>query len=86
MKNDRNSFFQRFDLPEDLTKDGYHIEVFNSCAVVDGCKNVVEYGEGIIRLNLGLCVVSVIGNNLSIRSFSCGQATVDGHICSIEID
>lgn len=85
MKNNKSSFLQRFDLPEDLTKNGYHIEIFNSCAVVDGCKNVSEYGDGVIRLNLGSTIVSVIGNCLTIRSFSCGQATIDGHISSVEI-
>ncbi len=85
MKNNKSSFLQRFDLPEDLTKNGYHIEIFNSCTVVDGCKNVSEYNDGVIRLNLGNAIVSVIGNSLTIRSFSCGQATIDGRITAVEI-
>ena len=85
MKGNISSFFQQFDLPEDLTKNGYHVEIFNSCAVVDGCKNVSEYSDGVIRLNLGKNIVSVSGNNLSIRSFTCGQATIDGKILSVEI-
>ena len=80
------SFLQRFDLPEDLAENGYHIEIFNSCAIVDGCKNVVEYSDGVIRLNLGDTNVSFIGNGLSIRCFSCPQITVDGHINSIEFN
>ncbi|MBQ8783627.1 MAG: YabP/YqfC family sporulation protein [Clostridia bacterium] len=86
MKNKKSSsFLQRFDLPEDLSKNGYHIEIFNSCAVVDGCKNVNEYSDGVIRLDLGQNIVSVIGNNLTIRCFSCGQATIDGRIAAVEI-
>ncbi len=85
MKNNKSSFLQRFELPEDLAKNGYHIEIFNSCAIIDGCKNVAEYGDGVIRLNIGCNVVSVIGNSLVIRSFNCSQVTIDGHICSIEI-
>lgn len=86
MKKNNSSFFQRFDLPEDLTKNGYHIEIFNSCAVVDGCQNVNEYSDGIIRLNLGYNIVSISGNNLTIRCFTCGQATIDGKISAVEIN
>ncbi len=86
MKNKKaSSFIQQFDLPEDLSRNGYHVEIFNSCAVVDGCKNVVEYSQGVIKLNLGECIVSVIGNNLTVRSFICSQATIDGHIRCLEI-
>ncbi len=86
MKSNKiKSIVQQFDLPEDLTKNGYHIEIFNACAVVDGCKNVIEYSDGVIRLNVGKNVVSVMGNNLTIRSFNTSQATIDGHILSVEI-
>ncbi len=86
MKNKKvQSFAQRFDLPEDLSKDGYHVEIFNSCAVVDGCKNVNEYSDGVIRLSVGKNIVSVLGNNLTIRSFASSQATIDGHILCVEI-
>ncbi len=87
MKNKKiSSFIDKFDLPEDLAKDGYHIEVFNSCAVVDGCKNINEYSDGVIRISIGKNIVSVIGNNLSIRSFCSSQVTIDGHILNIEIN
>ena len=88
MKN-KNPRFQsiaaQLDLPEDIAKDGYHIEIMNDCAVVDGCKNVAEYGDGIIRLNVGGKIVSVIGCNLTIKSFFCGQVTVTGRIAAVEI-
>ncbi len=83
--NKIKSLVNQFDFPEDLTKNGYHIEIFNSCAVVDGCKNVIEYSDGVIRLNVGNNIVSVIGNNLTVKSFCSCQATVDGHILSVEI-
>ncbi len=86
MKNKRSgSFLEKFDLPEDLSKEGYHIELFNSCAVIDGCKNVSGYSDGVISLNLGKVTVTVKGNNLSIKNFCCAQVTVDGHICAVEI-
>lgn len=86
MKNKRSgSFLDKFDFPEDLREDGYHIEIFRSCAVVDGCKNIAQYSDGIIRLNTKKDVVSVIGNNLTVRSMNNAQVTVDGHITSVEI-
>ncbi|MBQ8227529.1 MAG: YabP/YqfC family sporulation protein [Clostridia bacterium] len=86
MKNKNSSLMQKLDLPEDLTKNGYHIEIFNSCAVIDGCRSVAEYNEGKIRLSLSDACISLIGNNLTIRSFSCSQVTVDGRICAVEIN
>lgn len=79
------SIAAQLDLPEDIAKDGYHIEIMNDCAVVDGCKNVAEYGDGIIRLNVGGKIISVIGCNLTIKSFFCGQVTVTGRIAAVEI-
>ncbi len=87
MKNKKaSSFIRKFDLPEDISKNGYHIEIFNSCAVIDGCRSVAEYSNGKIRLNLTDVCISVVGNNLSIRSFDCSQVTIDGHISSVEFN
>lgn len=86
MKNNKNSFLQRFELPEDLAKDGYFVEVSNTCAMIDGCKSVAEYSDGIIRLNLGNKTVSVVGNDLVIRCFSCNQVTINGYIRVIEFN
>ena len=89
MKNKKsklNFIAKEFDLPEDLGKDGYHVEIMNSCVVVDGCKSVAEYGDGIIRLNVGKKSVGVIGNELLIKSFSCGQVTISGNVLCVELN
>ena len=76
---------QEFDLPEDMGKDGYYIEIFGSTFVLDGCKNIAEYGDNAIRLNTGKKIISVLGNGLVIKSFACGQVTICGYIVSVEI-
>ena len=76
---------QEFDLPEDLGKDGYHIEIFGNTFVLDGCRNIVQYDEDAIRLNTGRKIISVLGSNLVIKDFSCCQATISGCIVSVEI-
>lgn len=89
MKNKKsklNFLANEFDLPEDICKDGYHVEIMNSCVVVDGCKSVAEYADGIIRLNVGKKTVSVIGSELLIKSFSCGQVTISGNVLCVELN
>lgn len=76
---------QEFDLPEDIGKDGYHIEIFGNTLVLDGCRNIAEYDENVIRLNTGKKIISVLGSELVIKDFSCCQATICGFILSVEI-
>lgn len=79
------SFAREFDLPEDIGKDGYHIEIFGDTFVLDGCRNIVEYGENTVRLNAGGKVISVIGSDLVIKDFACCQVTICGFIALVEI-
>ena len=80
-----NSIARELDLPEDIGKDGYHIEMFTNTVVLDGCKNIAEYDENVIRLNTGKKIISVLGNNLTIKDFLCCQVTICGYIVSVEI-
>ncbi len=80
-----NSIVQELDLPEDIGKDGYHIEMFSNTFVLDGCRNIAEYDENVIRLNTGKKIISVIGSYLTIKDFSCCQVTICGIIVSVEI-
>lgn len=77
---------REFDLPEDLCKGGYHIEIFNDTVIVDGCRNVNEYGDGEIKLNTGGGQVGISGDGLVIKSFACSQITVSGRIISVELE
>lgn len=74
-----------FELPEDICRNCGYIEIIsNCCALVDGCKGILEYDENIIKLSLGKNAVCFTGNNLSIKSLSMEQAMVEGFIVSME--
>ncbi len=77
---------KEFDLPEDLCRDGYHIEIFNDTVVVDGCRNVAEYNDGRIKLSTGGRTVGVFGDGLTIKSFICSQVIISGNIVSVELE
>lgn len=81
-----SDFVKEFDFPEDLVKDGYHVELFNDTVVVDGCKNVAEYGDGYIKLSTGSRLIGIFGDNLTIKSFACSQVIVSGRILSVELE
>ena len=51
--------------------------------IIDGCKGVVEYGENLIKLNLGENVLTLSGSELVINSFDSGIAVINGQIGDI---
>lgn len=82
-KSDMKKREKKFSLSE-LIDGETKIEMLgNREIVVDGCKGVVEYGEGIIKLSLGEQVLSVTGVELLIESFDCNIAVIRGQIGEI---
>ncbi len=62
-----------------------HIEIIGtSQCVVDGLKGILQYGDDLIKLNLGKNSVTFRGENLSINSFTKEGAIVEGYILSID--
>ncbi len=62
-----------------------HIEIFaNKEAVVSGCKGVVQYDDGIIRLNAGKYTIRFTGEDLSMTSLGLEQAVIKGRIMEVE--
>lgn len=51
---------------------------------VDGCRNIVDYYENLIKLNLSGGSVTVTGNNLCIVSLTDNSATIKGNILNVE--
>lgn len=56
----------------------------NSEAVVDGCRGVLEYDDGVISLSLGSRFVRFRGDNLQIHTLLDEQALITGAILSVE--
>ena len=76
---------EKLELPEDVVRNCSHIElVSNCCAMVDGCKSVMEYDDTVIKLNLGKNSVKFTGSGLTIKSLSLEQAAIEGNIISME--
>ena len=76
---------ERLELPEDVLRNCSHIELIsNCCAMVDGCKSVMEYDDTRINLNIGKNSVSFVGYGLTIKSLSLEQAMIEGTIISME--
>ena len=77
---------EKLDLPEDVIRNCSHIEIVsNCCAMVDGCKSVMEYDDTVIKLNLGKNSVKFTGCDLTIKSLSLEQAMIEGTILSMEV-
>ncbi len=75
----------KLELTEDICRNCGYIEIVsNCCALVDGCKSVLEYDNSIIKLNLGKNAVCFRGNSLTIKSLAMEQAMVEGFIVSVE--
>ena len=76
---------ERLDITDDVCRQCGYIEIVsNLCALVDGCKGVMEYSDGLIKLNLGKTAVSFRGSSLTIKSLSMEQAMVEGFIVSVD--
>ncbi len=76
---------EKLELPEEICRNCGYIEIIsNTCALVDGCKGIMEYDENTVRLSLGKKSVCFCGSNLSIKSLSMEQAMVEGLIVNLE--
>lgn len=75
---------EQLDLPG-LELANAHIEMFgNSEVIVDGCKGVLEYDDGVIRLNAGRNIIRFTGSDLTIKTLTVDQAIIQGNILSID--
>ena len=73
------------ELPAALAGDSPHIELLGNREVtVDGCKGILEYDDGFIRLNMGKTVLRLTGRDLVISALSDRTAVIEGYILSIE--
>lgn len=56
----------------------------NRDAIVDGCKGVLEYDCGVVRLNCGKLSVRFCGTNLSIKNLTFDKLVVSGDILTVD--
>ncbi len=75
----------RLDISDDICRSCGYVEIIpGCCALVDGCRSVMEYGDSAVKLNLGKRTVTISGSNLIIKSLSAEQAVIEGLILNVE--
>lgn len=68
----------------DLHLNDAKIEMLsNREIIVDGCKGVVEYGENLIKLNIGELTLGIAGDEMLIESFDSGVTVIRGKLAEI---
>lgn len=76
---------QVLELPVGSLSGAARIELSgNRRAVVEGCRGIVEYSDGLIRLNTSSGIVRFTGNNLSMSCLTEENAVVEGVILAVE--
>lgn len=82
-KKKSNNDKPRIPLPDGLGNEPKIEMLGNREIIIDGCKGIVEYGENLIKLNTGEYVLSVLGDELIIKSFDGSVAVISGKIAEI---
>lgn len=78
---------ESIDLPDIARQNMAHLELAgNREAVVDGCKGILRYEEGIISLNTGRGSITFRGDQLCMNNMKYEQAVITGTILSIEFE
>ena len=90
MDNDRkikDKFLASLEMPPLAAGDCASIELSgNTCASIEGCRGILEYGTEKIVLNLGSISASFCGIGLEISSFDGENALVSGNFSVIEFN
>ena len=73
------------ELPEGALSGAARVELSgNRRAVVEGCRGILEYEEGVIRLNTTSGIVRFMGRDLTMNCPTEDSAVVTGFILSVE--
>lgn len=74
---------RKFIVPDMLLNEAKIEMLGNREIIVDGCKGVVEYGENLIKLNIGELTMGLSGDEMLIDSFDSGVAIIRGKFAEI---
>ena len=62
-----------------------HFEInSNKEVIIEGCKNILQYDENIVRISVKGMAVSFLGRNLEIKCLTTDSLIVQGFITSVE--
>ena len=73
------------ELPAGSLSDTVRIELMgNHRAIVDGCRGIVEYSDGLVRIQTGDGMIRFTGSALSISCLTEDSSIIEGVITSLE--
>ena len=76
---------QALELPGGTLSGAARVELSgNRRAVVESCRGILEYEEGVIRLNTGSGIIRFMGRELGLSCLTEDSAVVTGFILSVE--
>lgn len=56
----------------------------NREVIIEGCKNIAQYDENMIQVNMNKMSISFFGRNLEIKCLNYDSLVIKGFITSIE--
>lgn len=56
----------------------------NKEALVEGCQNILQYDDSVVRISTGRLIISFSGSHLSINALQQGQIRITGTILSVD--
>ena len=74
-------------LPNGIMESNSKISLIGSRELcMEGCKGILEYTDGLIRIHCGNRQLKVLGRNLSVRVLERDYVEVEGIIFSLTFD
>ena len=77
---------RKFDISPDIIS-GVRVEIRGqNRLLLQGCRQILQYGEREMLLDLGKMRLRICGERLWCTSFVSGALGVSGHICSVSFE
>lgn len=78
-------FNDTMEIPQATVPGNARIELTgNKEVLVDGCQNILQYDDSVIRLSTGRLVVSFTGSALCVDTMQQNQIRITGTILSVD--
>ena len=84
-KNNKIKFFEKDENNDIVSFGDYCINfIANKKVIIEGCKSVTDYNDAFISLNLGKRIITILGSNIQIISYTENEIIVTGTFSKLE--
>lgn len=84
-QNDKIKLFEKTENNDIVSFGDYYINfISNKKMIIEGCKSVTDYNDAFLSLNVGKRIISILGSNLQIVSYTENEITVTGTFFKLE--